>query len=63
MFQIIDCLADHVIDSTIDRIQADEMCAIHGGADNCINVFEVREKEVCHAQVKAEPRPRSGELF
>ena len=43
IYQVFDCLSDTEIARRATRQEADELCAIHGGADACIHVFEVEE--------------------
>ena len=42
-FQVFDCLSDTEITRCATKQEADDLCAIHGGADACIHVFEVEE--------------------
>lgn len=62
MFQVFDCLADTELSRMSSRNEADEIKAIHGGADNCIHVFEVSEPVENVAEIK-EKKPSKGELF
>ena len=43
IYQVFDCLSDTEIARRDTRKEADDLCAIHGGADACIHVFEVEE--------------------
>ena len=54
-YQVFDCLSDTEISRHDSKAEADEICAIHGGADACIHVFEVEEK--------SEEKEYSGDLF
>lgn len=62
MFSIYDCLSDIELAIKPTRKEADEIKAIHGGADNCIHVFEVEETVEKVAEIK-EQKPAKGELF
>lgn len=55
IFQVFDCLSDTEIARCATKQEADDLCAIHGGADACIHVFEVEEK--------TEKKEYSGDLF
>lgn len=43
MFRVYDCLSDIELAIKPTCNEAEEIRAIHGGADNCIHVFEVEE--------------------
>ena len=58
-YQVYDCLADCEIAVRDTRKEADDLCAIHGGHDACIHVFEIAEKVV---EIK-EKKPLEGMLF
>ena len=64
-YQVYDCLSDHEITVKDTRKESDEICAIHGGHDACIHVFEIAEPEanpVKPAEIK-EQNPLAGMLF
>lgn len=61
-YSIYDCLSDTEISRTTSRKEADEIKAIHGGADNCIHIFEVDETIEKVEEIK-ERKPSKGELF
>ena len=65
MYEVYDCLSDTLIEKTPDKTKAGELCAIHGGADNCIHVFEIADevKPVIEPVKVAEKQPQSGFLF
>lgn len=46
MFRVYDCLSDIELAIKPTRKEAEEIRAIHGGADNCIHVFEVEEPKI-----------------
>lgn len=62
MYRVYDCLSDIELAIKPTRKEADDICAIHGGADNCIHVFEVEETVEKVAEIK-EKKPSKGELF
>ena len=62
MFQVFDCLSDIELAIKPTRKEAEEICDIHGGADNCIHVFEVSEPVEKVAEIK-EKKPLEGMLF
>lgn len=64
-FEIRDCLDDVQISIESTKEKADSICAIHGGADNCIHVFEVEEPEIKPVKVEEikEQKPLEGMLF
>ena len=61
-YQVYDCLSDHEITIKDTRKEADELCAIHGGADACIHVFEIAEPVENVVEIK-EKKPLAGMLF
>ena len=64
-YQVYDCLADTEITVKDTLKEADELCAIHGGHDACIHVFDVTEpeiKSVKPVEIK-EQKPLAGMLF
>ena len=61
-YQVYDCLSDTPISIHPTRKQADDICAIHGGADNCIHVFEIAEPVEKVVEIK-EQKPLAGMLF
>ena len=64
-YQVYDCLSDHEITVKDTRKEADEICAIHGGHDACIHVFEIAEPEIKPlkpVEIK-EHKPLAGMLF
>lgn len=61
-YSVYDCLADTEISRTTSRKEAEEISAIHGGADNCIHVFEVDETVEMVVEIK-EKKPLEGMLF
>jgi len=58
-YSVIDCLSDTLISTHATKQAADDVCAIHGGHDACIHVFEIAEKVV---EIK-EKKPLAGMLF
>lgn len=44
MFVVVDCLSGDEIAKSEDRREAESLKTIHGGADNCIHIFESEEK-------------------
>jgi len=64
-YQVYDCLSDTEIAIRDTRKEADDLCAIHGGHDACIHVFEIAEPEikpVKPVEIK-EQKPLVGMLF
>lgn len=57
-FRVYDCLSDIELAIKPTRKEAEEISAIHGGADNCIHVFEVEKV----AEIK-EKKPSKVEFF
>jgi hypothetical protein len=65
-YQVYDCLSDHEITVKDTRKEADEICAIHGGNDACIHVFEIAELKEVKRELKEEikeQKPLAGMLF
>jgi len=58
-YEVRDCLSDTLISTHATKPEADDVCAIHGGHDACIHVFEIAEKVV---EIK-EKKPLAGMLF
>lgn len=64
-YTVIDCLSDTLISTHATKQEADDVCAIHGGHDACIHVFEIAEPEikpVKPVEIK-EQKPLAGMLF
>jgi len=64
-YEVRDCLSDTRISLHATKSEADEICAINGGHDACINVFEIAEhkiKPVKPVEIK-EQKPLAGMLF
>ena len=64
-YQVYDCLSDTEITVKDTRKEADDICAIHGGADACIHVFDVTEPEInpIKPTERKEQKPLAGMLF
>lgn len=54
IYQVFDCLSDTEMSRHDSKAKADEICAIHGGADNCITVNEINDSI---------EKKHNGELF
>lgn len=64
-YQVYDCLSDTEVGRFKTRKEANDLCAIHGGHDACIHVFEIAEPEkkpVKPVEIK-EQKPLTGMLF
>lgn len=64
-YEVRDCLSDTLISLHATKPEADDACAIHGGHDACIHVFEIEEpdsKPVKPVEIK-EQKPLAGMLF
>ena len=62
MFRVYDCLSDIELAIKPTRKEANDICAIHGGADNCIHVFEIADPVEKVVEIK-ERKPLAGMLF
>ena len=66
IYEVRDCLSDTVISTNATKQEADELCAIHGGHDACIHVFEIAELKEVKRELKEkikEQKPLAGMLF
>lgn len=61
-YEVRDCLSDTRISLHATKPEADEICAIHGGADACIHVFEIAEPVEKVIEIK-DKKPLAGMLF
>ena len=61
-YEVRDCLADTLISTHATKPEADDVCAIHGGNDACIHVFEIAEPAEKVVEIK-EKKPLAGMLF
>jgi len=64
-YEVRDCLSDTSISLHATKQEADEICAIHGGHDACIHVFEIDDPEIKPVKPveKKETKPLAGMLF
>lgn len=61
-YEVRDCLSDTLISTHATKPEADDACAIHGGHDACIHVFEIEEPAENIVEIK-EQKPLAGMLF